>query len=219
MPTKQRYERRLDAADFRLRSESEDKPVIVEGYAAKFDEWTTLSKYSDVEVREIIRSGAFKNAIAEAQDVRALIDHNPSLLLGRTQAGTLELSEDEVGLFFRLTLAKTQAAQDLVENLRLGNLSQCSFAFSPRSNGEIVTTRQADGLVVTECELIDVDLYDISIVAYPAYPNTTVSVANRSRDLIARAGKSAPKTPSGRKAKTRKAAALKVVDHFLKRNQ
>lgn len=214
MALKARYERRLDAADFQVRSEADDQPVIVEGYAAKFDEWTVLWNYSDQEVREIIRPGAFQNAIAEKQDVRALIDHNPSLLLGRTQSGTLELSEDEIGLSFRLTLAKTQVAQDLAENLRLGNLSQCSFAFAPRSNGEIVTTHQDGQKIITEVELVDVDLFDVSIVTYPAYPNTTVSVANRSREILERAGR--PK-PSGRKAKT--LAALKVVDHFLKRNQ
>jgi len=213
-----RYERRLDVAMFRFRAEgepNEPKTIILSGYAAVFDEPTTLFADANSKVVEVIRPGAFSRAIHEQQDVRCLVDHNPTLLLGRTKSGTLRLREDDRGLAFEVTLPDTTVARDLRENVRLGNVTQCSFSFLPAPGGETSRTEQESGTRVTYIELTDVDLYDVSIVTYPAYPGTTVSVEAR-RKAIASARPSRP----GRAARRthRKAAALRAkADRHLNR--
>ena len=212
---KQRYERRLDAANLKVRDVATQdgettQGVTLEGYAAKFDEPTVLFADSSSKVVEVIRPGSFANALAEDQDVRALVDHNASLILGRTKAGTLSLVEDEVGLYFRLTLPDTTIARDLAENIRLGNVNNCSFAFTPRSNGEASRTEQEGEIRVTYIELTDVDLFDVSIVTYPAYAGTTVSIEARCRAIADRPGRVSRRN-------TRKAAAIRLADFLLKR--
>jgi HK97 family phage prohead protease len=167
--------RTVDDARLQHRAE-EDKPSRLAGYASVFDVWTTLYQTPTLVVREVIRPGAFRNALAEGQDVRFLVDHDSSLILGRTRAGTLKLLEDGVGLYFECDLPDTQVARDVAENVRLGNLSQCSFAFIPRSGGESITTRTEGGVTFQDVEIIDVDLYDASVVTYPAYESTSVSL-------------------------------------------
>jgi len=211
---KQRYERRLDAAGLKVRSEGDagdPKPTTLSGYAALFDEPTTLFADENSRVVEVIRPGAFTRAIAESQDVRCLVDHNPTLLLGRSKAGTLKIWEDDKGLAFEVTLPETTTARDLAENIRLGNCDQCSFSFSPAPNGETSRVEQEGGVRVTYIELTDVDLFDVSTVTYPAYPGTKVSIEARCRAIAGRA----PKTPSGRKASSK--ATIALADHLLKR--
>jgi len=168
---------RRTVGDARLQTRAEgDQPAKLVGYASVIDVWTTLYSSPYGEVREIIRPGSFRNAIASGQDVRALIDHDSSQIIGRTKSGTLRLTEDETGLRFECDLPDTSIARDLAENIRLGNISQCSFAFVPRSGGETVTIRQENGKDVQEIEITDVDLYDVSVVTYPAYQSTSVSL-------------------------------------------
>jgi HK97 family phage prohead protease len=168
---------RRTVEDARLQHRAEeDKPSRLVGYAAVFNVWTTLYQSPTLVVRERILPGAFRNAIAEGQDVRALINHDSSLPLGRTRAGTLRLVEDSVGLYFECDLPDTQVARDVAENVRLKNLSSCSFAFVPRSGGETVTTRTEDGVTYQDVEISDVDLYDVSVVTYAQYESTSVSL-------------------------------------------
>lgn len=159
---------------------AEAAPKTISGHAAVFNEWYVLHQSPACMIREIIRPGAFKNAISSGQDVRCLIDHNPTLILGRTKAGTLVLSEDAKGLFFSCSLPDTSAAEDIAENVRLENVSQCSFAFTLRDGGETVVTRTENGVTIQEIEVTDVDLYDVSVVTYPAYESTDVSVRSKA---------------------------------------
>lgn len=216
-----RHERRLDAAGLQVRSAAEDvgddapKANFLTGYAAVFNDPTTLWSDPHGKVIESIKPGAFARAIAEGQDVRALVDHNSSLLLGRTRSKTLRIWEDDKGLAFELRLPETQVARDLAENIRLGNVSQCSFAFSPFEGGETSKTQERDGLVITEIELTDVDLFDVSIVTYPAYPSTTVDIEERGRAFAQSHRGTRSETP---KPNHRKSAALKVADRILSRH-
>ena len=118
--------------------------------------------------------GAIKRALGEGQDVRLLLNHE-DLPLARTKSGTLELTEDAHGLKFRAELDPSDPdVQRLLPKMRRQDLSQCSFAFATVSDKW--STR--DGKDYRE--LIDTDLYDVSIVTYPAYLDT--SVALRSKD-------------------------------------
>lgn len=150
----------------------DDEKMIVEGYALRFN---TLSNDLGGFV-ETISPEALKEA--DLSDVRCLIDHDSSKVLGRTTSETLELKIDEEGLYFRTQLPNTTYAKDLYENIRLGNINQCSFGFILDENGDEFEKRE-DGLFKRTLRKIK-SLFDVSIVTYPAYNDTDVSPALRS---------------------------------------
>lgn len=157
-----------------LRADGDSNTVT--GYASVFN-----SSYEDPYVIEVVRPGAFSRALKEKQDVRALIDHIPTLLLGRTKSNTLRLLEDNRGLFSEINLPNTHYASDLKEKLKRGDLDGMSFGF-------IVMDERwgtKDGKLYRE--ILDVDLFDVSPVTYPAYQSTSAQL--RSRDEILTSGK------------------------------
>jgi len=133
------------------------------GHAAVFDSETTIGG----AFSEVIRKGAFARAIREKQDVRMLWNHDSNFLLGRTKSGTLTLEEDSVGLKFVCDLPDTQIGRDVRTLIKRGDASGCSFAFVPRKE------KWNDDTDVRE--ILDCDLYDTSVVTYPAYGGTDVS--------------------------------------------
>lgn len=147
-------------------------PPVLAGYAALFGVPSSPIYGEGPPFVETIRRGAFTRAIAEAQDVRALWNHDASLVLGRSTSGTLVLAEDEKGLSFVVTPPDTQWARDLLTLVERGDVSQCSFSFSVREGGD--SWAQRDGRYTRE--LTDVSLYDVGPVTYPAYPATSVGV-------------------------------------------
>jgi len=142
----------------------EGKPTKIVGYAAVFN---SLSE--DMGFREMVMPGAFDRALKEKHDVRALVDHDPARILGRTKAGTLTLTVDKKGLRAEIEPPDTQAARDAVTSVKRGDLDGMSFAFRTLTD----EWRMQDGEAIRE--LIDLELVDVSVVAYPAYPATTVS--------------------------------------------
>lgn len=154
----------------------DDEKMIVEGYALRFN---TLSNDLGGFVEEI-SPDALKEA--DLSDVRCLIDHDSSKVLGRTTSETLELKIDEEGLYFRTQLPNTTYAKDLYENIRLGNINQCSFGFILDENGDEFEKRE-DGLFKRTLRKIK-SLFDVSIVTYPAYNDTDVAPALRSIEQI-----------------------------------
>lgn len=152
----------------------DDGSVVVEGYAATYNNETVIAGM----FREVIRPGAFRNAIARGDDVTLNINHNDNFLLARTKSGTLTLTEDEKGLLIRSELDPSDPdVARLVPKMKRGDLSEMSFAFSIPEGGQ-EWTEGADGLDVREIR--DVMLHDVSVVATPAYGGT--SIALRSRD-------------------------------------
>lgn len=147
-----------------LRSVESETPVL-EGYAAVFN---TLSEEL-WGFRERIAKGAFGKTIQE-DDIRFLFNHNADHVLGRNKAKTLLLSEDDRGLKFRVDLPDTQFARDLAESVKRGDIDQCSFGFYV----VIDNWRKEDGVIVRTLE--EVELFDVSLVTYPAYKDTTASV-------------------------------------------
>jgi HK97 family phage prohead protease len=115
---------------------------------------------------ETIRPGCFARAIRTGQDVCCLFNHDSAKILGRTTSGTLQLREDSVGLNFECRLADGPTAKDVYAAVQRGDISGCSFAFQ---------AVQDRWVTPTERELIDVDLFDVSPVVYPAYPATSIS--------------------------------------------
>lgn len=155
----------------------DDEKMIVEGYALRFN---TLSNDLGGFV-ETISPEALKEA--DLSDVRCLIDHDSSKVLGRTTSETLELKVDDEGLYFRTQLPNTTYAKDLYENIRLGNINQCSFGFILDEDGDEFEKREEDGLFKRTLRKIK-SLFDVSIVTYPAYNDTQVAPALRSIEQI-----------------------------------
>lgn len=165
----------MDKTEFRTADNivaKDDEKMIVEGYALRFNTESHLLG----EFVETISPGALENAVLT--DVRCLIDHNSSYVLGRTVADTLSLTVDDKGLYFRCQLPNTTYARDLYENIKLGNVNQCSFGFSIEEDGDTFE-RRSDGLFKRTVNKIK-SLFDVSIVTYPAYEETDVAPALRS---------------------------------------
>ena len=154
----------------------EARPRIV-GYGAVFDQWSEdLGGF-----RERIRAGAFRKTLGEA-DVRALFNHDPNYVLGRTKAGTLALAEDEAGLRFEAEPPDTQWARDLLVSIRRGDVAEMSFGFEVMRD----KWRRREGEPL-ERELIEVRLWDVGPVTFPAYPQTSAQVRARVSELQASA--------------------------------
>jgi uncharacterized protein len=135
---------------------------------------------------EVCAPGMFTRTLRESPDVLMLRDHNSSQLLGRTTAGTLKLKQDAKGLAFSVILPKTAIAVDTAENIRNGNLNSCSFGFNVPSGGDQWKTNP-DGTVLRT--LLDVNLAEVSVTSFAAYPATSVSLRHAPpeiRSLITR---------------------------------
>ncbi|WP_367387430.1 HK97 family phage prohead protease [Bacillus vallismortis] len=157
-----------------LKAHSEDDgPKVISGYALKFG----TRSHNLGGFIEMIDKRALDHT--DMSDVRALIDHDPSKILGRTSAGTLKLEVDDIGLRFDVTLPNTQYASDLYENLRVRNISNCSFGFMLGKDGDSFTRDQETGLPLRSLRNIS-KLTDVSVVTYPAYEDTDVTIAKRN---------------------------------------
>ena len=138
------------------------------GHASVFDSWSeTLGGI--FPFKEIVRKGTFTETI-KIDDIRALFNHDPNYVLGRNVAGTLELEEDDIGLRVVITPPDTSWANDLIKNLRRGDISQMSIGFIVLED----TWGTQDGIDIREIK--KVQLFDVSIVTYPAYTQTDVGV-------------------------------------------
>lgn len=121
---------------------------------------------------EIVRKGAFTRTLkGNALDPLALVHHRPELVLGRRSAGTLKLTEDDKGLAFEIDLPDTTTARDLAVSVERGDIKGASFAFTVAAAGDKWTMTGERALR----ELVDIDLYEITITATPAYPDTEVA--------------------------------------------
>ena len=151
--------------EWRANSES----VTLEGYACTFDQAYDMGWYM-----ETVKQGAFTKTLSETPDVRLLINHE-GLPLARTRSGTLDLSQDSTGLLTRSVLdASDPDVQRLVPKLERGDLGEMSFAFG--------TVRQEWSPDYSERSLTELSLAggDVSVVTYPANPNTSVSLRMRT---------------------------------------
>jgi HK97 family phage prohead protease len=164
---------RLERRSMQVREFRADDDGKIVGYAAVFDEEADIGGM----FREVVKPGAFARAIKEKQDVRALWNHDSNHILGRTKAGTLELREDDKGLWIEIDPPNTILANGLMESMKRGDVDNMSFAFI--ATEETWTERKDEP---TLREIKDLDLFDISPVVYPAYQGTSVGL--RSAESI-----------------------------------
>lgn len=161
-------EKRILCRDVGIEVREGEAPKI-RGYAAVFNQLSeNLGGF-----REQIQTGAFADAI-QSSDVRALINHDGNLVLGRNKSGSLRMWEDATGLAVEITPPDTQAARDLVELMKRGDVNQMSFAFTVGKDDQ-AWTRDGSGPWIRTVKRVT-RLYDVSVVTYPAYPQTSAAV-------------------------------------------
>lgn len=133
--------------------------------------------------QEIIDNHAATRTLANNPDVRFLLNHNAGQVLGRTAAGTLTLTEDDEGVRVESSMADVSYARDIAVSMERGDVNQMSFGFWIMSD--------AWAGMVHHVREIDLDDGDVSIVTYPAFPQTSAELNSRAqRHLRALSGPS-----------------------------
>lgn len=170
-----------------LRSVEGAKMPGLRGYTAVFNSWSEPLGFFE-DFRERIAPGAFAKTIQES-DIRALFNHEPNMIFGRNKSGTLRLAEDSKGLEFEVDeLPDTTVGRDLAANIERGDVSGCSFGFRTVGD-EWTSVKPADAPddegVVEWRTLLELRLFDVGPVVYPAYPETTTEVRSKVAGLRA----------------------------------
>jgi len=164
------FERRNYGCVFRAK---DDPKGEITGHAAVFNVLSVdLGGW-----KERIIPGAFARALREEHDVYSLFNHDVNMVLGRTESKTLSLKEDKEGLSFVCKLPDTQYARDISAIVERKDIDQCSFGFVPivtKWSEEPDPDDEKESMIVRE--LHDVDLFDVSVVTFPAYPQTDAGV-------------------------------------------
>ena len=163
---------RAIASEFTTRADGED--LRIEGYFAVFN--SNYQIWADGS--ESVAPGAFSDTLGD--DIRALIDHETMYVLGRNQAGTLELREDSHGLWGSVKInPNDQDAMNLYARVQRGDVDQCSFGFDILDEE---TEFRADGSV--HWTINKVKLYEVSVCTFPAYSETSVTARKHEYEEI-----------------------------------
>lgn len=171
-------ERRAFDDGVEVRASGDGKNKLT-GYALKWGVRYNMGWFTEEISREALKD-------SDMSDVRALLNHDPNMVLGRTKAGTLKLEQDGVGLRYEIDLPDTQAARDLSVSIQRGDISQSSWGFTLRvddsDNGD--EWKREDGKDHRVIKRVG-RVFDVSPVTFPANPDT--SVAKRSLDHFSKA--------------------------------
>ena len=160
------------ASNFQTREDSGEKRI--EGYFAVFNSTYELGP----GMSESIAPGAFSNTLDA--DIRALIDHETMYVLGRNKAGTLELREDDKGLWGSILLnPNDQDAMNAYARVSRGDVNQCSIGFNIRSEE---TDFRDDGSI--HWTITDIELAEVSVCTFPAYSETSVEARKQEKEQI-----------------------------------
>lgn len=165
---------RMVCTQFEAREDGDGNPTI-EGYFAVFN-----SNYDmGWGMSESIAPGAFSEALGG--DVRALVNHDTTLVLGRNKAGTLDLREDSHGLWGKVQVNPNDSgAMDLFARVKRGDVDGCSFGFDI---AEEETEFHENGDVHWTIKKV-MPLYEVSVCTFPAYEETNVSARTAQRDEL-----------------------------------
>lgn len=159
------------------RAAEENGELYIEGYFAVFNSVYEIAP----GLTESISPGAFADSLGG--DVRALTNHDTTLVLGRTKAGTLELREDGHGLWGRVRINREDGdAVNLYHRVQRGDVDQCSFGFDI---GKEETSVNDDGSVHWTIKEVSV-LYEVTVATFPAYEETSVSARSAQAEQIKR---------------------------------
>ena len=170
--TGQRREVRAIRTEFKTREE--DGGFHICGYFAVFDGVYEIGP----GMTESVDRNAFVNTLGG--DIRALTNHDTTLVLGRTKSHTLTLSVDAHGLFGDILInPNDQDAMNLYERVKRGDVDQCSFGFDILNEE---TDFRDDGSI--HWTIKEVELYEVSCCTFPAYKDTNISARKAQRDAL-----------------------------------
>lgn len=148
--------------------------LAIEGYFAVFNSIYQIAP----DMSESIAPGAFDNTLSG--DIRALINHDTTLVLGRTKADTLKLRTDNYGLFGHIDINPNDTdAMNLYNRVQRGDVDQCSFGFDILDEE---TEFREDGSV--HWTIKEVRLYEVSPCTFPAYEETHIAARKKERDEL-----------------------------------
>lgn len=147
----------------------DDGTATLVGYAAVYNSTSVDMGFIET-FTESIAPQAFKRSLQENPDVRALLDHQTGMIIARTKNGTLSLEEDAIGLKVRITPVPTEDGKKAVEWVRTGLVDGMSFGFETVSDSWGIRDKKPHRT------LQDVNLFEVSLVAFPAYPATSIGV-------------------------------------------
>ena len=172
-----REQRMMRTASTQFNTRDDDGNLAIEGYFAVFNSNYDIGD----KMSESIAPGAFDNTIAD--DIRALINHDTTLVLGRTKAGTLQLRTDSHGLWGHIDINPNDSdAMNLYNRVQRGDVDQCSFGFDTLNEE---TDFREDGSV--HWTIKEVKLYEVSPCTFPAYEETSIAARTKERnDLLKR---------------------------------
>lgn len=154
--------------------ETESGDLSIEGHFAVFNSVYEIAP----GMSESIAPGAFSNTLDN--DIRALINHDTTLVLGRTKAGTLVLKQDDTGLWGHVDINPNDVdAMNLYNRVKRGDVDQCSFGFNIISEE---TDFRDDGSV--HWTMTDLDVHEVSVCTFPAYQETNVSARSEQKAEI-----------------------------------
>ncbi|MGT2951595.1 peptidase U35 [Streptococcus cuniculi] len=158
------------SADFQTREDSETAEKVLSGYFIKFEEETEIFPgYFEVIDKQSL------DGVLENSDIRALFNHDTSLVLGRTGNGTFIPEVDEIGL--RGDIVINQDDPDAIgayARVKRGDVVGCSFGFIPT---KIDTQQREDGSVIDR--ILKMELLEVSPCTFPAYPKTEIAARNK----------------------------------------
>ena len=161
--------RQIRSVPVSFHTRNEETGPVIAGYFAVFNQPTELWP----GCIEQIAPGAFASSLNG--DVRALVDHDTRLVIGRTVAGTLSLREDDTGLYGEIKINEHDSdAMNLYARVQRGDVSQCSFGFDIVAEDYVMSP---DGQTCT-WTIRDLKLCEVSVVTFPAYDATSVSARN-----------------------------------------
>lgn len=172
-------ERRFAPTEFEVRSTGSGG-VVVEGHGAVF-----MRKSQNLGgFREQVADTAFDRTLGDSPDVRALINHDPSALLGRTRSGTLRLAKDTLGLHYEIDMPDRQDARDLLVSMERKDITQSSFGFFVVKGGDS-WSEDEDGFPLRTLTAVSLHNGDVSPVTYPAYEDSDSGIAGRALRSLA----------------------------------
>lgn len=181
--------------EFQTREDGGNRTI--EGYFAVFNSIYEIAP----GMTESVERGAFSRSITG--DIRALTNHDTTLVLGRTKAHTLELREDEHGLWGKISINPNDVdAMNLYERVKRGDVDQCSFGF------EIVeqeTEFRDDGSI--HWTIKDVNLFEVSACTFPAYQETNIAARASEKNAMLKREVEAWKMKMERKIKNAESTA------------
>ena len=172
-----RITRQMRTASTEFNTRDDNGNLAIEGYFAVFDSVYQIAP----DMSESIAHGAFDNTISD--DIRALINHDTTLVLGRTKANTLQLRTDSHGLWGHIDINPNDSdAMNLYNRVQRGDVDQCSFGFDILNEE---TDFREDGSI--HWTIKEVKLYEVSPCTFPAYEETNIAARTKERaELIKR---------------------------------